>query len=109
MRLMVVGAPDGQLTLAARLAGQNGADTVHADGVVDAIRLVSAGCRADVILIDVALAVGDLVKALETIPRNLPVIACGTSTDAAIALAAIDAGASEYLPLPGCAKDIAAL
>jgi DNA-binding NtrC family response regulator len=105
MRLLVVGAPRGQLTLAA----QDGVDIVHADSVADALDLLSAACDADVVLIDAALAISDLVKGLETRPRHPPVIACGTHASAGIALAAIQAGASEYLPFPDSAEEIAGL
>jgi len=104
MRLMVVAA-GGQLRLAAWLAAQGGADIVCADDVGHAHKLLTAGCSADVLLIDAGL-LGETLK-----PDNLntPMIACGTSADAAIALAAIAAGASEYLPLPTDTAQAAAL
>jgi two-component system, response regulator FlrC len=109
MRLLVVGAPRGRLMLAARLAAQDGVDIVRADSVADALALLSAACDADVVLIDAALAISDLVKGLETGSRPRPVIACGTDAHAGIALAAIQAGASEYLPFPDSAEEIAGL
>lgn len=109
MRLMVVGPPGGRLTRAAKLAEQSGADVVHADGVMDALNQLSAGGRADVVLIDAALAIGDFEKGLRINQRPLPVIACGPSADACVARHAIHAGANEYLPLPSGVQDIAAL
>jgi two-component system response regulator FlrC len=108
MRLMVVAAPRGRLRLAATLAAQDGADIIRANGVADALKLLSAG-HADVVLIDAALAISDLVKGLETGPRHVPVIACGTDAGGVVALAAIHAGASEYLPLSARREEVAAL
>jgi DNA-binding NarL/FixJ family response regulator len=108
MRLLVVGAPRGRLTLAARLAAQNGADIIRAVSVADALKLLSAG-HPDVVLIDAALAIRDLVKGLKKRPRDVPVIACGTVADAGVALAAVRAGASEYLPLSANLEEAAAL
>jgi len=104
MRLIMVAA-GGQLRLAAGLATQGGADIVCADNVANARKLMIAGYSADVVLIDPALVGPGLKQAM----FNVPVIACGTSADAAAARAAIAAGASEYLPLPPDTAQAAAL
>jgi two-component system, response regulator FlrC len=51
-------------------------------------------------MIDVALPVRELVERLEAERIRTPVVACGTGTDARAAVAAIEAGAREYIPLP---------
>jgi len=109
MRLMVVAALGGQLAQAAKLAERCGADIVYADGVAEAIKQLSIGSRADVVLIDVHLAITDLEKALKNDPHSLPLIACGPSAAVGIARHAIHAGASEYLPLPAGVDDVAEL
>ena len=40
---------------------------------------------------------------------TIPVVACGTGTDADVAVRAIKAGAKEYVPLPPDAEMIAAI
>ena len=109
MRLMVVAARGGQLAQAARLADERGADIVYADGVEEAIKQLSIGDRADVVLIDAELAITDLGKKLKNASHRLPLIACGPSATAGIARDAMHAGASEYLPLPTGVLDVAAL
>ena len=109
MRLMVVAALGGQLAQGAKLAERCGADVVYADGVAKAIKQLSTGNRADVVLIDAELAITDLEKALKNDPHSLPLIACGPSAAAGIARHAIHAGASEYLPLPAGVDDVAEL
>src|SRR3546814_7290570 len=58
-------------------------------------------CSSDLLaLIDVGLDVRRLVDSLKEERFNLPVVACGIGNDARAAVAAIRAGAKEYLPLP---------
>ncbi len=109
MRLLVVGPPGGRLTLAARLAAQNGADIVRADGVAGALRLLGSGASIDCILADAGIAIRDLVNGARSSSRSPPLIACGTSPDVITARAAIDAGANEYLPISDSTEEIAAV
>ena len=51
----------------------------------------------------------DLVSGLEAEHIHAPIVACGTATDARAAVAAIQAGAKEYIPLPPDAELIAAV
>jgi two-component system response regulator FlrC len=59
-----------------------------------------AGRGADLVLCDVTLDIGRLVRALAAERICTPVVACGVGTDARRAVDAIRAGAKEYLPLP---------
>jgi two-component system response regulator FlrC len=63
----------------------------------------------DVILVDVAVPIRDLLTGLQGRRRRPPLIACGTGADTAVAQAALKAGASEYLPLSASAEEVAAL
>jgi two-component system response regulator FlrC len=109
MRLMIVGARGGRLADAVRLAAKNGANVRFADGVAAALGLLSAGCGADVVVVDAAIGVRDLVDALAANSWQLPVIAWGSDADSTVAVEARAAGACEYLPLPATAEAIAAL
>src|SRR5258708_6753718 len=53
--------------------------------------------------------VGDLVMRLARERSHLPIVACGISNDARAAVAAIHAGAKEYIPLPPDPELIAAV
>jgi DNA-binding NtrC family response regulator len=60
-------------------------------------------------MVDVAVSIRDLVRGLEAEHIHAPIVACGIATDARAAVAAIQAGAKEYIPLPPDAELIAAV
>ena len=109
MRLLIIGSLGGQLTAATRIAMDRGASVVHADTIDTALKSLRAGRGADLIMVDVALPISKLVSDLEAERFHVPVIACGTGNDARAAVAAIRAGAKEYVPLPPDAELIAAV
>jgi DNA-binding NtrC family response regulator len=108
MRLLIVGRLNGELITASRIAMNRGASVTHAESVEQAMNVLRAK-GGDLVMIDVTLSVGDLVVALESERIRIPVVACGTGTDARAAVAAIQAGAKEYIPLPPDADMIAAV
>lgn len=109
MRLTIVGHLKGQLTAATRIAMNRGAAVTHAESVDQAMRTLRAGRGADLIMVDVALDVRDLMTQLEAERFHVPVVACGVDNDAGAAVAAIRAGAKEYIPLPPDPELIAAV
>src|SRR4249919_1925216 len=109
MRLLIVGTLRGQLTLATKLAMDKGATVTHADGAEMALRVLRSGRSADLLMVEVAIDIRDLIARLEAEHITVPVVACGTSTDARAAVAAIHAGAKEYIPLPPDPELIAAV
>ena len=100
MRLLIVGSLGGQLTTATKLAMDKGASVTHAESNVQALAVLRSGRGADLLLVDVALDIRDLVSRLEAERIHVPIAACGVSNDARAAVAAIHAGAKEYIPLP---------
>ena len=109
MRLLIVGSLGGQLTLATKIAMDKGAAVTHAEHAEQAMRVLRAGRGADLLLVDVAVDIADLVARLGAEHIHVPIVACGTGTDARSAVAAIHAGAKEYIPLPPDAELIAAV
>jgi len=109
MRLLIVGTLNGQLTHASKMAMDKGATVTHAEDVEQSVRVLRAGRGADLLMIDVALDIRDLVLRLEAEHIHVPIVACGTSNDARAAVAAIHAGAKEYIPLPPDPELIAAV
>jgi two-component system, response regulator FlrC len=99
MRLLIIGRLNGELVAASKIAMSRGAGVTQADAIEQGLAALRAK-GADLIMIDVGLSVRDLVAALEAERIRTPVIACGTGTDARAAVAAIQAGAKEYIPLP---------
>jgi len=109
MRLLIVGTLEGQLTLATKLAMEKGATVTHAEDIEQALRVLRSGRGADLLMVDVAVNIRDLVARLENEHIHVPIVACGTGTDARAAVAAIHAGAKEYIPLPPDPELIAAV
>ncbi len=109
MRLLIVGALEGQLSQATKLAMDGGAKVAHAPSVDIAIAALRAGKGADLLLVDVVMEIPRLIKTLKNEHICVPVVACGVETNAAAAVNAIRAGAKEYIPLPPNAELIAAV
>jgi two-component system response regulator FlrC len=109
MRLLIVGSLKGQLTTATKLAMDKGASVTHAATVDQALNVLRSGRGADLLMVDVALDIRDLVLRLDAERIAVPIVACGVSNDARAAVAAIHAGAKEYIPLPPDPELIAAV
>jgi two-component system response regulator FlrC len=109
MRLLIVGTLNGQLTTATKIAMDKGALVTHAADIAQALAVLRSGRGADLLMVDVAINIRELVAGLEAEHIHAPIVACGTATDARAAVAAIQAGAKEYIPLPPDAELIAAV
>ena len=109
MRLLIIGTLQGQIGAASRIAVQRGAKVLQADSIPQALDIMRSGQGVDLVMIDVGLDVANLVTSMLTERINAPVVACGIENDPKAAVAAIKAGAKEYLPLPPDAEMIAAV
>src|SRR6202046_1786999 len=109
MRLLIVGTLNGQLTTATKIAMDKGATVTHAADNAQAVAVLRSGRGADLLMVTVALVIRALVAGLEAEHIHAPIVACGIATDARAAVAAIHAGAKEYIPLPPDAELIAAV
>ncbi len=108
MRLLIVGSLKGQLITAAKIAVARGASVQQADTVEQAL-VVLRTKGADLAMVDVAQPIAQMAQALEAERIRTPIVACGVGTDARAAVAAIQAGAREYIPLPPDPELIAAV
>ncbi len=109
MRLLIIGQLGGQLGTATKIAMDRGAKVTHVDGIAPAMELLRTGRGADLLMVEVSQDIKSLVVQLENEHICVPIVACGLGTDANAAVAAIRAGAKEYLPLPPDADLIAAV
>ncbi len=109
MKLLVIGKLDSQVSEAVGIARKNGADVAHVSDTEAALTHLCAGKGADLAMVDVTLDVGGLIAALKQERINVPVIGYGTENNSKAAVAAIKAGAKEYLPLPPDEQLIAAI
>jgi len=108
MRVLLIGSLSGELAAAGRTAIGRGAKLIQADTVTAGLAQLRLAA-ADLVLCDVALDVGALMGALTAERIAVPVVACGVGNDADRAVAAVRAGARDYLPLPAEAELIAAM
>jgi two-component system response regulator FlrC len=109
MRLLIVGTLKGQLTTATKIAMERGAAVTHADTIDQALAVLRSGRGADLLMVDVAVDIRDLAAKLEVERIHVAIVACGVDNDARAAVAAIHAGAKEYIPLPPDPELIAAV
>jgi DNA-binding NtrC family response regulator len=109
VKLLIAGTLRGQLTIATKIAMERGASVVHVPDIEAALRHLRAGRGGDLIMADVTLDIRDLVGRLEAERIHVPIVACGVDNDARAAVAAIHAGAKEYIPLPPDPELIAAI
>jgi two-component system, response regulator FlrC len=109
MRLLIVGTLKGQLTTATKIAMDRGAAVTHAESIDQALAVLRSGKGADLLMVDVAVDIRDLVTRLELEHIHLAIVACGVENNARAAVDAIHAGAKEYIPLPPDPELIAAV
>jgi len=109
MQLLIIGSLDGQIGAASQIAISRGAKVLQTSDVGHALHVLRSGQGVDLVMIDVTLDVSELITALHSERMNVPVVACGTGTDADAAVRAIKAGAKEYVPLPPDAELIAGI
>lgn len=109
MRLLIIGSLNGQIGTASKIAIGHGAKVVHANDIDAALQALRSGQGADLVMIDDKLEISRLISSLASERINMPVVACGLGNDTKTAVAAIRAGAQEYIPLPPDAALIAAV
>ncbi|MFV0623209.1 sigma-54-dependent transcriptional regulator [Sphingomonas sp. ac-8] len=108
IRLLLVGVPEKtEFRIAAGMARDAGAEVMVADTALQALEMLRTG-HAGLVMIDVALDVPALMAQLRAERFAVPVLACGIDAPAARAVAAIRAGARDYVPLPPQPELIAA-
>ncbi len=108
-RLLVIG-PDGrQVAAAVDMAAAAGAMVRLVPDVEAALAGLRAGRGADLVFADLEGDVPGLIAGLRAERFHLPVVAFGIAAEPAAAVAAIRAGARDFLPLPPEPELIAAL
>ncbi|MCP5365373.1 MAG: sigma-54-dependent Fis family transcriptional regulator [Hyphomicrobiales bacterium] len=109
MRLLIVGSLKGQLGAASQIAQRSGATVACADDADVALNYVRSAKGADMMLVDVSIDVAELIVRLQAERIAIPVVACGVGNDPRTAVAAIKAGAKDFIPLPPDPELIAAV
>ena len=109
MLLTVVGGLDRRLARAIEIAQKAGTTIRYVEGVPEAVCLLSSGEPAHVLLVDAEVDIRTLCAALQASKIQIPVVACGFREDIQYATKALEAGATEYVPLPDDADSLAVL
>jgi two-component system response regulator HydG len=105
--MLLVGPADGAFHVAAGMARDAGAEVATATTVEAALACLREQGAA-LVMIDIAADVCGFLADLAAERFAVPVIACGIDASAARAVAAIRAGARDYVPLPPDRELIAA-
>lgn len=109
MRLLIIGTLDGQLSEATKIAMGRGATVSHSTDIDSALAALRSGHGADLAMIDVGADIKGFIDRTTAEHIYVPVVACGVGANTKAAVAAIRAGAKEYLPLPPQPELIAAV
>ncbi len=107
IHMLLIGAPGSEFRRAAELARDAGAEVTMADGPAEALDAMRRH-SADLAMIDVWADVAGFLRDLRAERFSVPVLACGIDAPAERAVAAIRAGARDYVPLPPQRELIAA-
>lgn len=109
MRLLIVGTLGGNVAAAGQIAMSRGAKVSHVDTIDAGLHILRSGEGADLVMIDIKLPIPKFMRSLRDERINTPVVACGVENNPDAAVAAIKAGAKEYIPLPPNPELIAAV
>ncbi|MDA8049241.1 MAG: sigma-54 dependent transcriptional regulator [Rhodospirillales bacterium] len=109
MRVLIIGSLAGELGQAAQIAIARGARLDQADDPEDGLERLRGAPGVDLVLMEIGHDIAAFVQALGSERIAVPVVACGSNNDAGAAVAAIRAGAREFLPLPPDPDLIAAI
>jgi DNA-binding NtrC family response regulator len=108
-RLLVIG-PDGrEVATAVDMAAAAGGAVRRVGDVAAALAALRAGRGADLVFVDLSCDVRTLIEGLRAERFHLPVVAFGIGAEPEAAVAAIRAGARDFLPLPPDPDLIAAM
>lgn len=103
IRMLLIGAPGSEFRLAAELARSAGAEVAMADTPGDGLIQLRQG-GADLVMIDVEGDIAGFMASIRSERFTIAVLACGIDAPAERAVAAIRAGARDYVPLPRSAS-----
>ena len=109
MRVLILGKLKGEIITAGKLAIERGAKVAHVASEEEALHALRSGQGADLVMVEIGFDLAALITGLKNERIHVPVVACGIGSDTDAAVAAIRAGAKEYIPLPPDAEMIAAV
>src|SRR5258708_20322950 len=99
MRLLIVGTLKGQLTAATKIAMEKGATVTHADSSEQAMAVLRSGRDADLLLVELAIDIRDLVMRLEAGRIHVQIISVCTQNGTRQTGATTHVCATAFTPL----------
>ena len=108
-RLLLIGPERREVASAVDMAAAAGAAVRRVADTAAALASLRSGRGADLVFVDLAVDVPGLIEALKAERFHLPIIAYGIDAEPAAAVAAIQSGARDFLPLPPDPELIAAM
>lgn len=109
MKLLIVGDINSEIKAAIDIAQAKKAKVVMVESCSQAIDFLCQGKGADLVLVDVQFNIKELTTSMKNEKISTPVVAYGIRCSPKEAVAAIKAGAREFLPLPPDERLIAAI
>lgn len=109
MRLLIIGDINSEIKSAIDIAKARKSKVVMVESCQQGIDFLCEGKGADLVLVDAKFDIKWLIDAMESEKISTPVVAYGVQCLPKDAVAAIKAGAKEFLPLPPDEKLIAAI
>jgi two-component system, response regulator FlrC len=109
VKLLLIGALEGDFVTAVRLARSAGAEVSQVDTVAMALPVLRQNPGIGVVLCDIDADIAMLIRLMAAERMTTPVVATGRDPSAEQAGAAIRAGARDVLPLPPDADLLAAM
>ena len=109
MRLLIIGSLAGEVGTAAKIAVSRGVTLHHAETLQNAIAQMRQSPEIDLVVCDLGYDIAALIQNLRAERIMTPVVVAGAVVNEDQVIAAIRAGAQEFLPLPPDPDLIAAI
>lgn len=109
MRLLIIGDINSEIKSAIDIAKARKSKVVMVESCQQGIDFLCEGKGADLVLVDAKFNIKWLIETMESEKISTPIVAYGVQCLPKDAVAAIKAGAKEFLPLPPDEKLIAAI
>lgn len=109
MQLLLLGKLNSEISKAIEIAQRKGARVILAESKEECLSIILAGKSADLILVDVNFDIASILSSLEAEKISANIVAYGQGATPKEVVAAIKAGAKEFIPLPPDEELIAAI
>lgn len=107
MKVLVIGKPSGNLSIAIRLVTQKGANVMHFTDINKAVEALCADASINLVIVDTSYDIKSFKNQIDSEKISVDLIACSEDMVIDEATQAIKLGAKDFLRLPPKAEKIA--